>query len=283
MTRWQAGRPREYLPDLDLFVNLVPFRTNSRGLRDREYPLQKPPDAFHVAVLGSSFTLPRGVRIEDAFHSLLEERLSARYAPTRYEFVNFACGAMSPPDILVKLRQRALAYEPDLAVVGVTAGVVPYYLLERGRRDPQHRWPPPAIQVRLEANRPGPRAYLLTYLSRAVSPPQLPPKPIEPPPTGPRPDDVVKELGELSRRTGIPIVLIRLLYQHKPPTAAEFRFASRVVAEGMHYVDTRAAFRGTKPGDFWIHGLDPHPNARAHAIFADVLEEYLERESLLGR
>ena len=61
------------------------------------------------------------------------------------------------------------------------------------------------------------------------------------------------------------------------------RHGLRVLDEGMHYVDTRAAFRGTTPGDFWAHGLDPHPNGAAHAIFADVLGEYLEDSGLLSQ
>jgi hypothetical protein len=50
----------------------------------------------------------------------------------------------------------------------------------------------------------------------------------------------------------------------------------------MYYIDTRDGFRGTTPSDFWIHRLDRHPNARAHAIFADVIEEFLVRNDLIG-
>ena len=54
----------EYQPNLDVFFKLVRFRTNSAGMRDQEYSLAKPAHTFRVAVVGSSFTLPAGARVE---------------------------------------------------------------------------------------------------------------------------------------------------------------------------------------------------------------------------
>ena len=52
--------------------------------------------------------------------------------------------------------------------------------------------------------------------------------------------------------------------------------------QGLYYVDTRPAFRETDPRSFWIHPLDPHPNAVAHGIFADVLADFLTQHRLVG-
>lgn len=96
------------------------------------------------------------MRIEDAF--FLDERLSAEYAPTKYEFINFACAMMSPADVLLSLRERALAYAPDLIVVSATSGLLPYYLLDPRQpgtpRLRHFRWPPPGIRARFEEGRP---------------------------------------------------------------------------------------------------------------------------------
>lgn len=104
---------------------------------------------------------------------------------------------------------------------------------------------------------------------------------IKPPPTGSNPNDVVAKFAAVGRRTGIPIVFVRLEYDPKFWTPVEDRFAARVVDEGMYYVNTLKAFEGTTPQDFWVHRLDQHPNAGAHAIFADVLDEFLKRNNLL--
>jgi len=55
------GLVYELKPGLDTIFKLVPFTTNSRGLRDKEYSLEKPPNTFRVAVIGGSFTMGAGV------------------------------------------------------------------------------------------------------------------------------------------------------------------------------------------------------------------------------
>ncbi len=54
-----------------------------------------------------------------------------------------------------------------------------------------------------------------------------------------------------------------------------------IQAAGLHCLDTRHAFSGTEPREFWIYELDPHPDARAHAIFADVLARFLREKGLI--
>jgi hypothetical protein len=85
-------------------------------------------------------------------------------------------------------------------------------------------------------------------------------------PPAPEPQQVVTQLGEISRTLDLPVVVIRLEYGPGPPTALERTLEARVREEGMLYLDTRFGFRGAEPRQFWIHELDP-PNARAHAIF----------------
>jgi hypothetical protein len=116
----------ELKPNVDGLFKLVAFRTNSRGLRDREYMLPKPQNTFRVAVVGSSFALPSGVAIERAFHSVLEDRLSREFAPVRYEFINFAVGMYHPEQVLAMLELRALDYDPDLILVTATKLSMPW-------------------------------------------------------------------------------------------------------------------------------------------------------------
>ncbi len=287
------SRRYRYLPNLDVFANLVHLRTNSRGLRDKEYPFAKPENTFRVAVMGSSYTIPSGVEIENAYHSVLEERLTLEHAPVTYEFINFASSVMGPRQVLSELIRRVLRNEPDLIIVSATQAVIPYYLLEwqgsPASLDRIYRWPPERMMnIQLPTKMPGFRSYFLILLnSRSValenvrkpSPPQM-----EAPPTGSSPNDVVRKIGAVSRATGIPIVVLRLEYDKDIwTTPVEDRFAARVLDEGMYYVNTLEAFDGMRPMDFWVHRLDRHPNSRAHAIFADVLDEFLERNDLLGR
>src|SRR5262249_24440020 len=107
----------EYLPNLDTYFKKAHFRTNSEGLHDQEYAREKPAGTYRVAVIGESMTVPEGVEIEDAFHSVLERRLTAE-SGRPVEFVNSAVGGHQLPEYLAMIRRRALAWHPDLVVIG---------------------------------------------------------------------------------------------------------------------------------------------------------------------
>jgi hypothetical protein len=290
-TRGSGDSYPKFRPNLDVFVQLVHFRTNSEGLRDKEYSREKPPGTFRVAVLGSSFTLPSGVEIGDAYHSLLEERLSSERAPTRFEFINFSFGAVGPAGVLERLHDQALAYDPDLILVGVTRAVVPYYLLEwedsPSDLKRKYRWPPAGMLRHLAKRGAGGRSYFSRLLKSqwaVLTGNELPERQgIEPPATGRAPDDVVAKFARTGRETEIPVAFVRLEFDPLASDAVENRLAARIVAEGMHYLDTRGAFRGMTPRALWVHRFDPHPDARGHAIFASVIEDFLEENRLLGR
>jgi hypothetical protein len=167
-------------------------------MRDREYALQKAPGTYRVAVLGSSFTLPVGVEIEDAYHSLLEERCSRERAPERCEFLNFAVGMYGPSQFLAMLRQRALAFAPDLVLVSVTAMAAPRMLAD-------YRDRPPRDALRLVAPG-GPRSFLVKLIQSrlGLGRPRFGAPPEVSLPPAPEPQQVVTQLGEISRTLDLP-------------------------------------------------------------------------------
>jgi len=305
----------ELRPDVSGYFKLASFRTSSQGLRDREYPLQKPENTFRVAVVGASFALPAGVEIEDAFHSLLEERLSAERAPTRYEFINFAVGMYRPSQALATLERRALDYAPDLVLFTTTNLSTPWLVEDATAReagapaDPSPRGDPPRFRrtcpilqsffLRLLASRTGrgpqtPELHVgaveslyLTVRDRlaresAGAPPPLPHR--KTPDGRDRSDgSVLEHLARVGARFAMPIVVVRLEFDASERLPVDLELERRVRALGMHYLDTRDAFRGTRARDFWIYELDPHPNARAHEIFSRTIATFLDSNGLLER
>lgn len=265
----------EHIPNQDRFAKLARFQTNSRGMRDREYGLQKPDNTFRVAVIGSSFALPLGVDIEDAFHSVLEERLSEKYAPRTYEFINFATGAFAPSQMVAMLQDRALAFDPDLIVFCLTGLAVPPMLL-RWDKLRQPRFP---IWLRVD----GPRSVFIDLVQAQLADGgRRPGVPTFEVPEGARDRrNVITKLGQIQAARGIPIVLMRLEYNPELPSELELDIERRARDEGLRYIDTRRAFRGMNPTRFWIDPLDPHPDRDAHAIFANVLEEFLRDQKLV--
>ncbi len=89
--RFQAADVCNPLPDGDfLQFELKPnvnktlfghlFTTNSHGMRDRDYPVEKPEGVFRVAVLGSSMDMGWGIGTEETYVNLLEDWLNERAA-----------------------------------------------------------------------------------------------------------------------------------------------------------------------------------------------------------
>ncbi len=299
----------ELRPNLDGYFKLVPFQTNSRGLRDREYEWVKPAGTFRVAVVGSSFALPAGVAIEDAFHSRLEEQLASELAPRGVEFLNFAVGMYNPEQVLAMLELRALAYRPDLVLFTVTRLSMPWLgedpaSPEGSRRRTLDPDTVPAFTgscpmlrsflVRLVAQRTGGatlerveqlgslEALYLRLTERPERPaggtplPRLSPSP-------PVEGSVIERLARLAGRSGVPVVLVHLEFEDREPEAIDREVAGQAQAHGIAYLDTRDAFQGTRASEFWIYAIDPHPNAEAHRRFAHRIGGFLREQGLLPR
>jgi hypothetical protein len=94
----------------------VPYATNSRGLRDREYRVPKPPGTVRILMLGDSFTEGGGLRLEDTVAKRAERRLAARGC-RGHEVVNAGVASYSPILEYLLLRDVGLALEPDLVVL----------------------------------------------------------------------------------------------------------------------------------------------------------------------
>ena len=65
----------ELRPDLDTYFKTARVVTNSAGLRDRHYDLEKPEGSYRIVVLGDSYTMAAGSDIEGAYHTRLDPLL----------------------------------------------------------------------------------------------------------------------------------------------------------------------------------------------------------------
>lgn len=303
----EPGLPFELAPNLDAWFKLVPFRTNAQGMRDDEYALAKPAGTVRVAVGGASYALPAGVALEDAFHSRLERRWSEAFAPTRYELLNHAVGMYNPEHVLTMLERRALAYQPDLLLFAVTRLSMPWLARdpasEAGRalrrldpeKLPSFERSYPMLQsfaLRLVLLRTGAavadgRPYVGTlerlFMRITNRPPAAPEAGTRRPPRPAAPvrGSVIERLAALAAREGVPVALIRLEYEDVEPEPIDREVAQAASRHGVPYLDTREAFRGTRARDFWIYALDPHPNAAAHARFAERIDAFVRERGLL--
>lgn len=98
----------------------VPYEINSIGLRDREYG-PKGKDTFRVLLLGDSFAVSHGLRIEDSLSRQLEQALQRgadcdRIA-VKLEVINGARGGYSPYNYWKAYERWKSVLKPDAIVV----------------------------------------------------------------------------------------------------------------------------------------------------------------------
>jgi hypothetical protein len=114
----------ELKPNLNRTLFGHPFTTNSHGLRDREYAVEKPPGVFRIAVLGSSMDMGWGIGTESTYVNLLQDWLNAHAArrglARRFEVINFAVAAYSPMQRLEAFRRKTVAFDPDMVLYSAT-------------------------------------------------------------------------------------------------------------------------------------------------------------------
>lgn len=114
----------ELKPNVRQILFGKPFTTNTHGMRDREYTVEKPEGVYRIAVLGSSMDMGWGIGTEETYVNLLEDWLNSHAAKRgvarRFQVLNFAVAAYSPLQRLESFRRKALRFRPDMVIYSAT-------------------------------------------------------------------------------------------------------------------------------------------------------------------
>ncbi len=105
-------------PNNEVTFQGVPVKTNGCGMRGREVSIRKPEGTVRVAFLGDSFTFGWGVKIEDAFTSVVERNLNrVEDGKQKVEVLNFGVPGYSTFQEVALFKERGLDFSPDVVVV----------------------------------------------------------------------------------------------------------------------------------------------------------------------
>ena len=283
-------------PGQDAFTHAAPVHVNSLGLRDDdEVPREKPPGERRVLVLGDSLTFGNGVATPETYAARLQAILREREPGVRV--LNSGVPGWDVHQELDYLRERGLALQPDVVVVGFFANDV----------RPRLEDPAAAIGVdpRGRAELGGVRGLVpdelvyavkrlrvvsaILYGSQELRYRLMPPRGDfwvaaiyenrESPASRAAWDSVrasLAELRDLCAAHGIPLVLavlpLRAQVSPAPFTAGYQDRVLAIAAElGIRAIDVLPAFvaRGAEEGLFIP--FDGHPNERGHAVTAELL------------
>jgi len=267
----------ELKPNLNTYFKLAIFKTNSDGLRDKDYNFSKSSNIFRVAVIGDSYAMPAGVEIEDSFHSLLEEKLNKEQRDSTYQFINFGVGGYNIRQYLGVIKFKAQEYDPDLIMVSFcpsndhkipsneifrqqykvkpeTYPFFQFFVIEALKRP---------IKRLIFANNKNKRKINNTVTFSEEEKKYM--------------SHIFSEMNSYSKQTHIPIIIIYLTHRYNERYADELK--DLVVNNGLNFANASLPFKGENIDEYNIYPTDGHPNAKANIIFAEELYDYLNLNS----
>lgn len=287
------SNPRGYFGS----YNDVAHRTNELGFRARrEFSQTKDPNTFRLIFLGDSLTFGEGVRFDDTYpeHTATLLRAESKFAKLKIEALNFGVGGYNTAQSLEILRRLALAYEPDVVVLGYTlndaeppliivdpaTGQVRRRDRERhipeGRDDPR---PPPRLIYKLRlasavwqalSNRERTRQTVTYYRSlyEDGSPGWVESR------------RALRETIALCEKNDVLCCVVCFPILHELSNSYPFadiheKVCATAREAGAIVVDLFPELKGEDAASLWVHPTDPHPNERVHAVAAAAIARAL--------
>lgn len=108
---------KELAPNKDVIFKGAPFSTNSRGLRDKEYPEKRPEGALRVALLGGSIEMGTGVNNEQTYENQIEDLLNDRNLLNReVEMLNFGIAGNHVFQSLSMCELKAIHFDANAVI-----------------------------------------------------------------------------------------------------------------------------------------------------------------------
>ncbi|MCC6178600.1 MAG: SGNH/GDSL hydrolase family protein [Chloroflexi bacterium] len=284
----------ELRPRFDGFTEGTRVITNSRGLRERELPLHKPPGVRRIVFLGDSVTFGSGVLAEEAFPRLVEGEIDAAGGGP-IQTVNAAVVGYNTVQERALLEAVGLDYQPDAVVVTFLANdLLDSFSIFDHQYDPSGLLA--GVKVWLRRNSHLYRVVQDSYWRIAQELRRPSEGPTEPLRKRERLEQRLGELAEIVRETrasGADVLLV--LYPDNmsdpvSPGPAGERLTVReelqrfAVRENVRYVDLTEALgdvRDPRARRFRLRE-DPHPSPQGHRVIAEALRQPL-LDLLAGR
>ena len=110
-------RDRELNPNVEMVFKGAKMTSNRWGMRDKEYDLEKPAEqTLRIAMIGASYTFGPGVKNEQTFEAIFEDRLNAQADGRRYEVLNFSFPGRSAVNQVQEIGIDVLQFKPDIVM-----------------------------------------------------------------------------------------------------------------------------------------------------------------------
>ncbi len=277
---------------------------NPEGFRSQSYPLHKPQGVFRIVGLGDSVMFGRGVSDGEQYLALLEQELNKTFPDTRWQVVNTAVSGYNAVMEVETLKDKGLAYEPDLVIVNFVDNdlALPNFIQQ----------PQQILSVR--------KSFLIDFVQEKISMISQPPiskkqdllqdvglvrSPRARPGSGQFASDVSKvpkqyqnmvgpqayraamlELKRMRDDHGFDVMVVKMMptYSEAQSLMAEVceEFGFEEVSFGDDYMSYLQAngYRTFLGSPLTLSRTDPHPSALGHQIAAKAILAFMVREGI---
>ncbi|MCA9178542.1 MAG: SGNH/GDSL hydrolase family protein [Planctomycetales bacterium] len=248
------------------------LKINARGLRDRDYDLEKPVGHGRLLVLGDSFTWGYGVDNRAIYTEVLEERLQDRQPP--WEVINCGVSGWGTDQQYLFLKAEGFRYQPDVVLVAL------FLINDPHENTSSHVYgmhKPVFLNTQLElGNTPVPKPGEPVVVRSSVEPVAMTTSILA---------AMERECRDRSIRLGV-MKFGRFLRPEDPELLKDEQRLEAWIAErpDLHYLDLDDSFRDRSiTREELVEGnYDGHWNARGHALVAEILQEFLADRELLA-
>ncbi len=280
------------IPHSDMVKQGVRITTNSDGYRDREFTEPTATNKFVIAVLGDSYTFAQGVPQEATYPAIMEKILNQHVGKDYFRVWNLGVSGYNTDQESYILESFVLPHRPAWVVVGYNINdYEPVNIPPTGppgnvQESPQQlerkkkvldidlvviHFVKHKLGDLIRQIRPG--WYHSSYVSDV--------KKAYLDPTGPWHDvaNKLKSMKEMcqARGIGFTVAILPAMFDF---TRYEFADVHAVIysfckENSIDVIDVAPLFSGMKAPQLHVSLMDPHPNAKAQAIFAQAIADHL--------
>jgi hypothetical protein len=271
----------EFVPSTSMVFKGALRTINSLGMRDREYTQARGPDTFRIALVGVSNDAGSGVKDEETYENVVEDRLNRELGPRtgkKFEILNFSIPGSSATQKLAMFEKRVFDFQPDVVLYVAYSNELDWVFgsvqhLIRNHLLGEFPFIEQAIGkagIAIEAGKPPPEKIVLESMLAPYASDTL--------------RAVLERFRDNAQSRGIRPVLVLNESLDDGPTRSKRldSLAQMGRSLSLPVLDLNGSFAAVNDRkSLWIAPWDTHPNAEGHRLLAERLYRLLLKEALV--
>ncbi len=106
------------IPNQNAFTHSAQVRINSLGLRNEEFPSEKPEDEYRILCLGDSITFGNGIENTKTYPKVLNKMLETNLSKKKFRVINAGVQGYNTWQEVEYLKKYGILLNPDILIIG---------------------------------------------------------------------------------------------------------------------------------------------------------------------